>query len=88
MNPLLSALWRGELCPVEGIGRDPTYHRLQRAVCEAEAQLKQQLSEAQLTALEEYEDACMERLTVENEIVFAKGFRLGVRLLLAALCEE
>ena len=88
MERILKALWRGDVCPAENIGKDRHYHQLHRTLCEAERKLTMLLSKDQLTALEEYEEIYTSLSDMENEIVFAKGFRLGVQLLLAALCEE
>lgn len=88
MKSLLSALWHGDVCPVENIGKDRHYHQLHGTLCEAERKLKALLNKDQLAALEAYEEIYMSLSEPENEIVFAKGFRLGMQLFLAALREE
>ena len=86
---ILEALWGGDIRPSERtVRRGTEYARLQDAALRAYDRFWAMLSEDQKEAYKTLADLDMERTAISDADIFAKGFRLGVRLLLAAICED
>lgn len=86
---ILEALWGGAIRPCERtVRRGTEYARLQDAALRAYDRFWAMLSEDQKEAYKTLADLDMERTAISDADIFAKGFRLGVRLLLAVICEE
>ena len=86
---ILEALWGGDIRPSERtVRRGTEYARLQDAALRAYDRFWAMLSEDQKEAYKTLADLDMERTAISDADIFAKGFRLGVRLLLAVICEE
>lgn len=88
MKETIIQLWRGNLAPVEAFGKDAEYRaRLQR-LAQEEKTLMDALDDRCKKLLEKC-DECRAAMNARGEeLIFATGFRLGVRLLLEALSEE
>ena len=86
---ILEALWGGDIRPSERtVRRGTEYARLQDAALRAYDRFWAMLSEDQKEAYKTLADLDMERTAISDADIFAKGFRLGVRLLLAVICED
>lgn len=88
MKETIIQLWRGNLAPVEAFGKDAEYREYLRHL----AQEERKLTDLSDSAYRELLEKCDEYRTAMNargeELIFAMGFRLGVRLLLEALAED
>ena len=86
---ILEELWGGAIRPSERtVRRGTEYARLQDAALRAYDRFWAMLSEDQKEAYKALTELDMERTAISDADIFAKGFRLGVRLLLAVICEE
>ena len=88
MNKLLKELWRGNLAPAETQSTTEEYQEKFRLLVEAEKRLRATLNTEQIALFEVFDKSHADLDFVSDEIVFSKGFKLAVQLLLVALAEE
>ena len=88
MKETIIQLWRGGLAPAEKFAKDAEYRQRMLQLSQEERTLSPLLDDvcAQLW------ERCAEHRAAMNargeELIFAEGFRLGVRLLLEALGKD
>ena len=88
METILEDLWYGRINPNETIYRDnPEYKKAQKKFNEKKEQLEARLNQEEKPMLEEVEDAFYKSQEDIEKIAYMAGFRLGMRLALAALAE-
>lgn len=81
MSKQLSALWNGQLCPIEERGDHyEEIGHLCSLIEQNKGKLSEKLTESQRELLEKYDDAMYEMLSLSEESAFMKGFRLATRL--------
>ena len=86
---ILEALWGGAIRPCERtVRRGTEYARLQKTAQKAYDRFWSMLTSEEKEAYKEYSEANIELMSISEADIFTKGFRLGVRLLLAAICED
>ena len=89
MKDILEQLWVGAIRPSErAVRRGSEYARLQATMDKAYDRFWSMLTPE---AKEAYNDFCntnIELMAISDADCFAKGFRLGVQLLLAAIMED
>lgn len=86
METILEDLWYGRINPNETIYRDnPEYKKAQKEFNEKKEQLEARLNQEEKPMLEEVEDAFYKTQEDIEKIAYMAGFRLGMRLALAAL---
>ena len=86
---VLEALWGGAIRPCERtVKRGTEYARLQKATQKAYDRFWSVLTPEGKEAYKALTELDMERTAISDADIFAKGFRLGVRLLLAVICED
>lgn len=86
MDKILNDLWYGNIAPWEQSYRnDGELKRLAARLCESHDALTEGMTEAQREMLEEYDSRQGELGCVTEKNAFIQGFRLGIRLLLAAI---
>ena len=89
MTNVLDQLWAGAIRPSErAVRRGSEYARLQATMDKAYDRFWSMLTPE---AKEAYNDFCntnIELMSISDADCFAKGFRLGVKLLLAAIMED
>lgn len=86
---ILEALWGGAIHPCDRtVKRGTEYARLQAAAQKAYDRFWSMLTAEQKEAYAAFTDLEIERTCISDADIFAKGFRLGVKLLLAGICEE
>ena len=89
MGNILNALWGGAIHPCDRtVKRGTEYDRLQEAAGKAYDRFWSTLTAEQKEAYTAFTDLEIERSCISDADTFAKGFRLGVKLLLAAIGEE
>ena len=88
MNNTLEALWYGNICPYEEIGRDNTeVKELMGLIVRNREVLSATLSEKQKEMLEKYDDCNNEMIALCNRDIFIEGFRLGMRMTVEGLTD-
>ncbi|MCQ2152693.1 MAG: hypothetical protein MJY70_06550 [Bacteroidales bacterium] len=88
METILEDLWYGRINPKETIYRDnPEYQKAQKELNKRAEQLEARLNQEEKPLLEEIEDAFYKTQEDIEKIAYMAGFRLGMRLALAALTE-
>ena len=88
MKETIIQLWRGNLAPVEALGKDAEYRARLQQLAQEEKTLMDALDDGCKNQLEKC-DNCRAAMNARGEeLIFATGFRLGVRLLLEALSEK
>ena len=86
---ILEALWGGAIRPCERtVRRGTEYARLQKTAQKAYDHVWSMLTPEEKEAYKEYSEANIELMSISEADIFTKGFRLGVRLLLAVICED
>ena len=86
---ILEALWGGAIRPCERtVRRGTEYARIQKTAQNAYDRFWSMLTPEEKEAYKEYSEANIELMSISEADIFTKGFRLGVRLLLAAICED
>ena len=88
METILEDLWYGRINPNETIYRDnPEYKNAQKELNKKTEQLEARLNQEEKPLLDEIEDAFYKTQGDIEKIAYMAGFRLGMRLALAALAE-
>ena len=88
METILEDLWYGRINPNETIYRDnPEYKKAQKEFNKKKEQLEARLNQEEKPLLDEIEDAFYKTQGDIEKIAYMAGFRLGMRLALAALAE-
>ena len=86
---ILDALWGGAIHPCDRtVKRGTEYARLQNAAQKAYDRFWTMLTAEQKAAFNAYAELDIERTCISDADIFTKGFRLGVKLLLAGICED
>ena len=86
---ILEALWGGAIRPCERtVRRGTEYTRLQKTAQKAYDRFWSMLTPEGKEAYKAYTEANIELMGISEADIFTKGFRLGVRLLLAVICED
>ena len=86
---ILDALWGGAIHPSDRtVKRGSEYARLQEAAKKAYDRFWTMLTPEEKEAYTTFTDIEMELSCISDADIFAKGFRLGMRLLLAVISEE
>ena len=86
---VLEALWGGAIRPCERtVKRGTEYARLQKASQKAYDRFWSMLTPEGKEAYKAYSEANIELMSISEADIFTKGFRLGVQLLLAGICED
>lgn len=86
---ILHALWGGAIHPSDRtVQRGSEYARLQEAAKKAYDRFWSMLTPEEKEAYTAFTDIEIELSCISDADIFAKGFRLGVKLLLAVIGEE
>lgn len=86
---ILEALWGGAIRPCERtVKRGTEYARLQKATQKAYDRFWSMLTPEGKEAYKAYSETNIELMSISEADIFTKGFRLGVQLLLAGICED
>lgn len=86
---VLDMLWGGAIHPCDRtVKRGTEYARLQDAAQKAHDRFWSMLTAEEKDAYTAFTDIEMERSCISDADIFAKGFRLGVQLILAGICED
>lgn len=86
---ILEALWGGAIRPCERtVKRGSEYERVREEANKAYDSFWSMLSPEEKAAYNTYSEIRNHLLSISEADIFIKGYRLGVRLLLAAICEE
>lgn len=89
MAGILEQLWVGAIRPSErAVRRGSEYARLQATMGNAYDRFWNLLTPEAKEAYNKFFDANIELMAISDADCFAKGFRLGVQLLLAAIMED
>ena len=89
MTNILNALWGGAIHPCDRtVKRGTEYDRLQEAAGKAYDRFWSMLTAEQKEAFTAFTEIEMHKSCISDADIFTKGFRLGVRLLLAVISEE
>lgn len=89
MTKVLDQLWGGAIRPCDRVVRRGTeYDRLQEAAGKAYDRFWNTLTTEQKEAFTVFTDLEMQKSCISDADIFTKGFRLGVQLVLAAVCED
>lgn len=89
MKNLLLDLYYGRISPWEDpVVLDPEHKKLSNLLKEQEDTLLKNLTEEMRHVFKEYREAELEMQCIDEERIFIRGFRLGVRLMVEALSEE
>ena len=89
MAGILEQLWAGAIRPSErAVRRGSEYARLQATMGKAYDRFWNLLTPEAKEAYNKFFDANIELMAISDADCFAKGFRLGVQLLLAAIMED
>ena len=88
MKDTLRRLWQGKITPWESFGKTAEYQKRFRRLLKEEEKLFQQLDADGKELFERCDKLRSSLDSAGEEEVFILGFRLGVRLLLEALCED
>ncbi len=84
---IIKELWNGNIKPIE---RSPwksgDYSRISREISKAEDELTASFTDDEKSKYEKCISMMLDRQTITEEEVFEKGFKLGVRFMIAALC--
>ncbi len=88
MKDTIIQLWRGNLSPVEALGKDAEYRERLRRLAQEERTLMDALDDGCKELLTKCDDCRAAMNSRGEELIFATGFRLGVRLLLEALAKD
>ena len=82
MSSIFEELWHGNIAPYESI---PVDKKLLSLMGRNRERLEETLTEQQKELLEKYDEAVNEMHSAQEIKAFSYGFRLGVRLMTAAL---
>lgn len=86
---VLEELWMGNIHPCDRVVKQGTeYERLQREAQKAYDRFEAMLTPDIKDAYNAYTEVNLQLTCISDADIFAKGFRLGVKLLLAGICEE
>lgn len=86
---ILEALWGGAIRPCERtVKRGSEYDRVRTEAGKAYDRFWSMLTPEAKEAYNAYSEANNHLLSISEADIFTKGFRLGVQLLLAAICED
>lgn len=86
---VLERLWGGSIRPCERtVKRGTEYARLQKNAEKAYDRFWSMLTAEEKEAYRIYSEANTELMSLSEADIFTKGFRLGVQLLLAGICED
>ncbi len=86
---ILEALWGGAIRPSERkVKRGSEYDRVRQEVGEAYDNFWAMLTPEEKAAYNAYSEEYHHLMSISEADSFIKGFRLGVQLLLAAICED
>ena len=86
---ILEALWGGAIRPCERtVKRGSEYDRVREEANKASDSFWSMLSPEEKAAYNTYSEIRNHLLSISEADIFAKGFRLGVQLLLASICQE
>ncbi len=86
---ILEALWGGAVRPCERtVKRGSEYDRVRHEASEAYDRFWSMLTPEAKAAYDDFSELNNHLLSISEADIFAKGFRLGVQLLLASICQE
>ena len=86
---VLEKLWGGSIRPSErAVKRGTEYARIQKDAQRAYDCFWSLLTPEAKEAYLNYTEANIELMSISEADIFTKGFRLGVQLLLAGICED
>ncbi len=89
MKRILEDLWYGNLSPAEHLfEKDSEYAHLLSLTANHSDDLHEKLSIEAKSIFEKYQDCSLELSEMEERAAFAKGFSLGVKLMMAALSTD
>ena len=89
MTNVIDQLWAGEIRPSErAVRRGSEYARLQATMDKAYNRFWSMLTPEAKEAYNAFCETNNELMSISDADCFAKGFRLGVQLLLAAIMED
>jgi len=88
MRDVVSMLYYWNYLDSESGKQGRAYSKQLKKVVEFEGNLTQSLSKEQQARFKEYIDACAELTDMDCRNAFSKGYRLGMRLMIAATEEE
>ena len=89
MAEILEQLWVGAIRPCErAVKRNSEYARLQALMQKEHDRFWSMLTPEAREAYNAFCETNIELMSISDADCFAKGFRLGVRLLLAAIAED
>ena len=86
---ILEALWGGGVRPCERtVKQGSEYDMIRKETSNAYDRFWSMLSREEKDAFNTYSELNNHLLSISEADIFAKGFRLGVQLLLASICQE
>ena len=86
---ILEALWGGAIRPCERtVKRGSEYDRVREEANKAYDSFWSMLTPEAKAAYDDFSELNNHLLSISEADIFAKGFRLGVQLLLASICQE
>ena len=85
MKDTIIQLWRGNLAPAEKFAKDAEYRECLQQLVQEEKALMDELDDRYKELLVKCDSSRAAMNSRGEELIFATGFRLGVRLLLEAL---
>ena len=89
MTKVLDQLWGGEIRPCDRVvKRGGEYERLQKNAQTQYDRFWSLLTPEAKEACKAFEEANLSLMSISDRDFFVKGFRLGVQLVLAAICED
>ena len=89
MDKILEELWYGNIDPMEAVGSGgPQYKELMELMARNREKIAAKLDEDMQEVLETYDDNIREMDAIAEKESFAYGFRLGVKLAVAALKDD
>ena len=89
MTKVLDQLWGGEIRPCDRtVRRGGEYERLQKIAQTQYDRYWSLLTPEAKEAYKAFEDANLSLMSISDRDFFVKGFRLGVQMMLAAICED
>ena len=89
MTKVLDQLWGGEIRPCDRVvKRGSEYERIRDMAQREHDRFWSLLTPEAKEAYKAFEEANLSLMSISDRDFFVKGFRLGVQLVLAAICED
>ena len=86
---ILEALWGGGVRPCDRtVKHGSEYDRIRKETTKAYDSFWSMLTPEEKAAYDDFSELNNHLLSISEADIFAKGFRLGVQLLLASICQE